>query len=74
MRKLIPALMLFCSACSAYPDIDWPAGPAAPAPELLPQAALGAAAPARDSGPGVAARAAALRLWARGVQAGAAQP
>jgi hypothetical protein len=67
---ILIALML--SACSAYPKIDWPAGPAAgAAPALLPQSeilgATGAMGVASDPSGVLVARAAALRGWAGSV-------
>ncbi len=63
MRMILIALML--TACSAYPRIDWPAGPQAGAsPALLPQSEILGAGGAADPGSILVARAAALRDWA----------
>ena len=66
MRMILIALML--SACSAYPKIDWPAGPrAGAAPVLLPQSEIGGTSGDADPGGALVARAAALRGWAGSV-------
>ncbi|MGV8985252.1 MAG: hypothetical protein ACOH2H_03080 [Cypionkella sp.] len=66
MRFLI--LSLFLTGCSAYPRLDWPAGVAtAPAPPLVPQSQVLTGTVAKDTGPAVVARAAALRSWAASV-------
>jgi hypothetical protein len=66
MRYVLIALLL--SACSAYPKIDWPAGPAAgAAPALLPQSEIVGTGGATDPGGALVSRAAALRGWAASV-------
>ena len=62
-RVIVTLLML--AGCSAYPQVDWPPGPAGPTPALLPLDSLAVEGSTLDSrGAALAAQAAALRARA----------
>jgi hypothetical protein len=61
MRRLCLFAVLSLTACSPPPVIAWPAGPVPATPALLPASDLVPPVASTDPGPGLAARATALR-------------
>ena len=61
MQKVL--ILCVLAGCGTFPDVDWPNGPAGPAPDLVPIAeVLGAEAAVSDAeGAALAAQAAALK-------------